>query len=86
MGIAKRQGILETATVVFGHRFRALVKHDGCGETTVSITVDKQKHGDEIVWLHSYYRTRKPRLDLITTSSITMKSLTAHFSYERCST
>jgi len=52
MGIAKRQGILETATVVFGHRFRALVKHDGCGETTVSITVDKQKHGDEIVSLH----------------------------------
>jgi len=32
--------------------FRALVKDDGCGAATVSITVDKQKHGDEIVWLH----------------------------------
>ena len=29
--------------------FRAIVKDDGCGEATVSITVDKQKHGDEIV-------------------------------------
>ena len=32
--------------------FRALVKDDGCGEATVSFTVDKQKHGDEIVSLH----------------------------------
>jgi len=33
--------------------FRSLVKDDGRGAATVSITVDKQKHGDEIVWLHS---------------------------------
>ena len=73
MGIAKRQGILETATVVFGHRVQGSCQRRWmCGEATVFMIVDKQKHGDEIVWLHSVklLLDQKPRLHLITTTRL----------------
>ena len=73
MGIAKRQGILETATVVFGHRVQGYCQRRWmCGEATVSITVDKQKYGDEIVRLDGIKLLlhQKPRLDLITTTRL----------------
>jgi hypothetical protein len=52
------------------------------------MTVDKQKHGDDIVWLHGIklLLSQKVAARFNYYRSITVKNLAAHFSYKRCST